>query len=105
MQRVRDTSIEAHRTSILSGRKQSYRERVVSYLLKLEPGDDRTRWELSVELGIPVNRLTGPIFTAIESGLIRELDPRPDRYSSNKASHALEAVRPDPTQRKFAWPI
>ena len=102
MTNVTYTSIEAHTKAIHSGRKQSTRERILLYIEAVGP---RTRNELSVELQIRINHITGPVRVCIDSGLLYVLDERRyDKYNTNQKAEVLDIVRPEPHQRSFQWP-
>ena len=100
MTNVTYTSIDAHTKAIRSGRKRSTRERILLYIKAVGP---RTRNELSVELQIPINHITGPVKVLLDSEILEVIEERKDKYNTTQTAQVLDLVRPEPHQRSFEW--
>ncbi len=91
------TSVLAHGRAVRSGKKQTYRERIILYLETYGP---RTRNELAVELDIRINCVCGPVKVGLDSGLLRLVGERKDAYTGELAQ-LVDVVPAVPTQMEL----
>jgi len=98
---VSETSHEAHREEIISGRKQNRERKIWAHLMSV--GGDRTRNEIATELGMRLSSVCGGVDVLLRSGLATEGLPRPDRYTGRKAKPLYAIGEGGVLQRRFSF--